>query len=88
MTVRALFFAHFQDFVGARERDLSLPASADVRELARELTALYPRLGDLLQHGRVAVNAEFADAGSPLRDGDEVAFMPPMSGGSGIGEES
>ena len=88
MTVRALFFAHFQDVVGARERDLSVPASATVWDLARDLAALYPRLGDLLEHGRVAVNAEFADAATPLRDGDEVAFMPPMSGGSGIEEES
>ena len=39
-------------------------------------------LHSLLSYARVAVNADYADADTVLRDGDEVALMPPMSGGA------
>lgn len=81
MTITALFFAHYQDIVGSRERSIPLSDSSSVATLAGELETRYPRLGSLLTQGRVAVNAEFADGQTPLHDGDEVAWMPPMSGG-------
>ena len=83
MTIKALFFAHYQDVVGSREQSVSLPDHGTVRTLADVLETRYPRLGNLLAQGRVAVNAEFAEESLPLRDGDEVAWMPPMSGGRG-----
>jgi len=81
MTITTLFFAHYQDIVGSRERTLALPDGADVRALAARLQTDFPALGDLLKHGRVAVDEAFADADTPLRDGALVAWMPPMSGG-------
>lgn len=82
MTLNLLFFAHYQDVVGAPSRSVALPEPATVRDLARRLQSDFPSLGDLLAHGRVAVNAEFADGDSVLSEGDEVAWMPPMSGGN------
>ncbi len=81
MTVTLLFFAHYQDAVGGREQSRSLPDGATVRFLADALGQEYPRLRSLLSYARVAVNANYADADTVLCDGDEVALMPPMSGG-------
>lgn len=81
MTVRMLFFAHLQDVAGTRELALILPEGATVQTAAAELEQRGAGFGPLLDHVRVAVNAEFADAETRLRDGDEVAWMPPMSGG-------
>ena len=60
---------------------LSLPKGATVRAAANALAARAAGFEGLLTHTRVAVNAEFADADTALNDGDEVAWMPPMSGG-------
>ena len=82
ITVRMLFFAHLSDVAGQREMPLLLPDGATVRTAADALQLRLPGFGDLLAHNRVAVNAEFADAETRLTDGDELAWMPPMSGGS------
>jgi len=82
ITVRMLFFAHLQDVAGAREMSLALPDDATVRTAAFELERRGSGFGALLDHVRVAVNAEFADADTLLHEDDEVAWMPPMSGGA------
>lgn len=82
ITVRMLFFAHLQDVVGSREMALTLPEELTVRTAAIELETRLPSMDALLEHVRVAVNAEFAAPETALHDGDEVAWMPPMSGGS------
>ena len=82
MTVTVLFFAHYQDIVGSREQTRILPDGATVRTLAESLAGDHPRLDGLLSYARVAVNADYAGAGTALHDGDEVALMPPMSGGN------
>lgn len=79
MTVRVLFFGHFRDV--AEGLTVELPEPADVATLADALAARDPRLANLLARTRPAVDAEFADASTPLADGVEVAFLPPMSGG-------
>lgn len=82
MTVTCLFYAHYQDIVGGRDLTVTLPDDATVRTLALALQQTYPALGDLLEQGRAAVEAEFAQDDTPLHDGVEVAWMPPMSGGA------
>jgi molybdopterin converting factor subunit 1 len=83
--ITALFFAHYQDIVGRREQSVSVPEGCTIAELARRLEGQYPGLAGLMTHGRVAVNAEFADGDTVLHGGDEIAWMPPMSGGHGGG---
>lgn len=82
MTVSVLFFAHYQEIIGGREQQRALPPGATVRDLAEALARDYPRLGAILSYARVAVNADHADAETLLHEGDEVALMPPMSGGT------
>ena len=81
MTIRALFFGHYRDIVSSGERELTLDAPATVADAAAALAAAEPRLADLLSRTRVAVGADFATAETLLKDGDELAFLPPMSGG-------
>ena len=83
MTVRVLLFGHYKDAAppgGTLSLD-NLPDGASVADVAARLGARDERLTDLLARARVAVNADFADADTFLSEGDEVAFLPPMSGG-------
>ena len=82
ITVRMLFFAHLQDVAGSHEIAIELTDDATVEEAADMLAGQYPKFDRLLAQARVAVNAEFAGASTVLQEGDEVAWMPPMSGGS------
>lgn len=86
MTVRVLLFGHYRDTApsGSDESGafcLALPEGATVADIAAHLEASDPRFADILKRTRVAVGAEFAAPGTVLRDGDEAAFLPPMSGG-------
>jgi molybdopterin converting factor subunit 1 len=81
MSVTVLFFAHYRDVVPGGQLHLSLPDGATVADAARQLGESNPRLTDLLTRTRCAVGAEFVSPETPLADGDEVAFLPPMSGG-------
>ena len=81
MTVRSLFFATYRDLAGSDELLVDLPASATVEDLVRELRCARPGLAALPAAPAVAVNLEYAPLSTPLRDGDEVAFIPPVAGG-------
>ena len=81
MTVKVLFFGHWRDRAGAGEMLLQLPEGATVADAAAELAAQNPKLAGILEKVRVAVGEEFATPETPLKDRDELAFLPPMSGG-------
>ena len=76
-------FASYRDKVGASDVALDLPDGASLGALAREMARLHPSLisdpADLV----AAVNQEFRDHDYPLGEGDEVALIPPVSGGAG-----
>jgi molybdopterin converting factor small subunit len=58
-----------------------LPVGATGRELIRALAERNPAIGPLLDVSRLAVNAEYVQIDAALHDGDEVAVIPPVSGG-------
>ena len=64
---------------------LELPAGATVADAYAELCRLHPGLESRRDTVRPALNREFADWGDSLAEGDEVAFIPPVSGGSEAG---
>jgi len=76
--VQVEYFAILREHVG-REREHVATLAATVADLYRELDQRYafPALGQL----KVAVNDEFRDWSSPLREGDLVVFIPPVAGG-------
>jgi len=81
MRVTVRLFARLRDLAGSGElvRDVSAPAT--VRTLWQTLVAEMPALGDYERTMSVAVNADYTRMNASLHDGDEVAFMPPVSGG-------
>jgi molybdopterin converting factor subunit 1 len=81
MTLTVLLFAKLRDAAGAEAVAVTLPAGATVADLRRQLADTYPALAGLLERSAVAVNHDFADADRLLAAGDEVAIIPPVSGG-------
>ena len=81
MRVRVLFFGLLTDVVSRREEDLDLNEGARISDLLSHYSATFPRLTALLPTVAVSVNREYAAASTVLRDRDEVALLPPVSGG-------
>ncbi len=81
MHVTIRLFARLRDIVGSSElqRELSPPATAQA--VWNGLVADAPGLAEYERSISVAVNAEYARMTALLADGDEVAFLPPVSGG-------
>lgn len=81
--VRVLGFASAGDALGATEVAIEMPAGSRVADLRRRLDARHPALGPLWPRLAVAVDGRLEGDEAPLRDGCEVALLPPVSGGSG-----
>ncbi|MGA7617286.1 MAG: molybdopterin converting factor subunit 1 [Thermoanaerobaculia bacterium] len=81
MKVRILLFAILRDIVGRDEIDRDLPDGSRASDLWRDLLSEFPDLGRFQSPPMVAVNQNYEPAGTELHDGDEVAFIPPVSGG-------
>lgn len=77
-------FAILKDKAGRDEIRLDA-GSGTVAELLKRVSLEYPALSGIIARGRllVSVNREFAKQDAPVKDGDEVALMPPFSGGGG-----
>jgi molybdopterin synthase catalytic subunit len=85
MRIRVRLFAIQRELVGAREVDLELPAGSSIEAAWTALVALHPTLASGRAYVRFARNADYADADTPLTDGDELAIIPPVSGGADTG---
>ena len=84
MTIRVLLFGHYRDALPAGaggSLTLQMHDKATPADVADNLAARDERFVDLPNRTRVAVREAFADWDTLLTDGDEVAFLPPMSGG-------
>lgn len=78
--MRILFFGQLKTITGKPEIQLSF-ASGNADDLWRQLIALHPGLGAFRQQVRLAQNGEFATTSARFCDSDEVALIPPVSGG-------
>lgn len=89
MQVNILLFATLKDRAGTNRLTLDLTLeNATVADVRRVLTEQKPSLGALLDAAIAAVNQEYAFPPDPVRDGDEIAFFPPVSGGSDAADPS
>jgi molybdopterin converting factor subunit 1 len=80
LRVMVRFFGHYRDFA-PDGTEMELPSGVTVAALAAKLAAQDTRLTGLDTHCRAAINEEYADPDAMLQEGDEIAFIPPMSGG-------
>ncbi|OYD06843.1 molybdopterin converting factor subunit 1 [Paludifilum halophilum] len=87
MQIRILFFAGVADTVGRRSARVELPDGAVVGQLMERLQERYPHASDIIRHSVIAVNQEYAESSQTLRESDEIALIPPVSGGQEPEEE-
>lgn len=80
--IKVLFFANLKEHTGQRQMELEVPGDADVRLLKDHLGTVYPLIQPLFETCIVSINREFALDEDQLPDNAEVAFFPPVSGGS------
>ena len=88
MTIRIRLFAIQRELAGTREVALELAPSATVADAWEALVARFPVLAPGRDSVRFARNGAYADPTTALADGDEVAVIPPVSGGSGDERET
>jgi molybdopterin converting factor subunit 1 len=81
MRVRVRLFASLREVLGAGELEIDLPAAATAEEAWQRLVLDQPALGDRRRGLLASINRRYAPFDSPLAEGDELVFIPPVSGG-------
>lgn len=80
--IKVLFFAHLKELSGVDNELIVLPQPLRVADLKRLLGERFPLINERLANVLVAVNQQYAADEDWIQAGDEVAFFPPVSGGS------
>lgn len=81
MKIKVKFFASYKEVLGKEEIELELEENSNISHLLDILRNDYPKLGNLMETLVVSVNLEYAEYDRKLKEGDEVALLPPVSGG-------
>jgi molybdopterin converting factor subunit 1 len=81
MRVTIRLFARLRDIAGAPELSRDIGPGSTLRTVWHQLVAEFPELGSYERSISSAVNADYAKMDDQVRDGDEIAFLPPVSGG-------
>ena len=81
MRIRVKLFAILRERAGAGEIQLDLPEGATVASAATSLAERLPAIAAYARRAAYAVNCEYVGAEMVLKDGDELALIPPVSGG-------
>lgn len=84
MEIKILYFATFRDLTSLREETINLSEGLTVADFLAHLVDLHPAVEKSLSSAVIAINREFAFPEDIIRDGDEVAVFPPVSGGDGV----
>lgn len=82
MKIKVLFFGFIHDLTRLREEQVELGEGETLQGLRRLYEIRFPRIGELAGSLLFAVNQQMAEPLAVLHEGDEVAFMPPVSGGT------
>jgi molybdopterin synthase catalytic subunit len=83
MHARVLFFGMLKELTGRSAEDVEFSEGADLRGVFDTYAARFPRLREISRSIVVARNQEFSELSAKLEEGDEIAFLPPVSGGAG-----
>jgi MoaE-MoaD fusion protein len=81
--VKVLFFGKLKEIVGRAEDSVELKGTGRVQEVFEHYADRFPDFAQFRNSLAAAINQQYAEFSAPLRDNDEVAFLPPVSGGSG-----
>jgi len=83
LRITVQYFAFIRQRLGKDSEELEIPAGCDLRSFSEHWLSLYPEHKAILDFARLAVGDAYAGPDYQLVDGDEVAFIPPVSGGAG-----
>lgn len=78
-----LFFARGRELAGVSHIEVKLQDAADTKQLLKYVLNKYPKLSEIIASTVLSLNQEYLDQDQlvPLKQGDEVAIIPPVSGG-------
>ena len=82
LSIKVRLFALYRERLKTSELTLMVRAGSTVRDLVDQLAQEHPNIGPLLEHTAIAVNEVYAENSQILTKGDELALLPPVSGGS------
>lgn len=81
MTIKIILFAGLRDLIGHQSISVQLPHSCSVKALLQELKNQFPTAENLINRSSIAVNHEYAEDDFIISENDEIAIIPPVSGG-------
>jgi molybdopterin synthase catalytic subunit len=84
LKVRARFFGLYRELVGSSQADLEIEDKISLADLKQKLAVVFPPLQAFADNLLLAVNGEYGSVELQLKDGDEIAVLPPLSGGDDI----
>jgi len=79
--ITILYFAGSRDATGVKMESLELPKNTSIKGLLSRLSITHPKIRDMLNIIHISVNYKVVGKDTVLNDGDEVAILPPISGG-------
>jgi len=81
MKIKVRLYASFREIVGAKDQDIEIADDTTVQMLLEDYIKRFPQIGRFREHVILSVNKEYGHPQRKLKDGDEVSFLPPVSGG-------
>lgn len=84
--VQVLFFGLLQEITGKSEEEIELPSGSRLGDVFTYYAERFPRLAEMRQSIVLARNQDFSSAGELVAEGDEIALLPPVSGGAPEGD--
>lgn len=79
--ITILYFASVKDATGLRMEAIELPRDTSIEKLLTKISLTYPNIQSILNIIQISVNYKMVHMDTILKDGDEVALLPPISGG-------
>ena len=82
--IRLIYFASLRTIAGKDEETLDLDQETNIQQLGERIRKTTPQIGEMILGKKimVAVNQDVAQLDTVVKDGDEIAFLPPFSGGT------
>jgi len=79
--ITVLYFANVKDITGVKKETMNLTQDTSIKKLLTKISLKYPAIKNILDVVKISVNYKMMEMNTILNDGDEVALLPPVSGG-------